>query len=66
MDGEEGEDDPVGRGGGKAWSGGTDLGVEMDTLVTVFSCTTGGCLPWVICSSGGSSGRMVLADSESM
>ena len=52
MGGEEGEDDPMGRD--KAWVGGTDLGVEMGTLVTILSCTTDGCLPWVICSSGGS------------
>ena len=60
MDGEvgEGEDDPAGGGRGKAWSGGTGLGVEMDTLadtlLVIPTCTTGGWLPWVICSSGGS------------
>ena len=68
MDGEvgEGEDDPAGGGRGKAWSGETGLGVEMDTLadtlLAIPTCTTDGWLPWVlviahgvVCSSSHSS-----------
>ena len=67
MDGEvgEGEDDPAGGGRGKAWSGETGLGVEMDTLadtlLAIPTCTTDGWLPWVLVIAHG----MVCSSSHS-
>ena len=77
MDGEigKGEDDPAGGGRGKAWSGETGLGVEMDTLagtlLAIPTYTTDGWLPWVlvtvhgmVCSSSHSSLQPVVFGSS--